>query len=111
MKPEPLKNEIYTLDQLRKMNKLDGNKQLVFVLQLKEAIQWLKENIVFKDSIIEPRIGKEIIKVIDEAFPDLNVPKLSRKDMAKVINLLTDKIEKASPEELQDALDYMNSRS
>ena len=41
---------------------------------------------------------------------EIGVPKLSRQDVAKVINLLQDKIEKANPKELQEALNYMNSR-
>jgi len=37
--------DIYTLEELRKMNQLDGSKELVFLIQIKEDIERLKERI------------------------------------------------------------------
>ena len=43
-----MKSEIYKLSELRKMNQLDGNKELIFVNQLNKRIELLKLNI-FED--------------------------------------------------------------
>ena len=37
--------EYYTLDQLRKMNQIDGDKQLIFVHQHEKIVKKLKEEI------------------------------------------------------------------
>lgn len=73
MKIEPLRNEIYTLSELRKINELDGDKELIFALQVKEAVEWLKEEIRpptnIHYNVNEER--KRIFKLIDKAFEDV----------------------------------------
>ena len=73
MKPEPLKNEIYTLEQLRLMTEIDGNKELVFVYKLKEAVEWLEKRSFLSEGI----------RIVDwcwvkEAFED--VTKIDKKN-------------------------------
>ncbi len=70
MKAEPLKGEIYTLEQLRKMNQLDGNKELVFVPRLKSAVEWFRQEIEKEKKL--PYLAKRFISAkIKEAFPDV----------------------------------------
>ncbi len=38
-------NEIYTLEQLRQMNALDGNKKLIFVEQVEKILEWIQKEV------------------------------------------------------------------
>lgn len=72
MKPKPLKNEIYKLSQLREMNQLDGEKELVFVNQLKFAVELLKKELKIDDFHICNILQEGFIhRKIDKAFEDV----------------------------------------
>ena len=68
---KPLKDEIYTLAQLRLMTQLDGDKKLVFVNQVEKRVAWLKNEIYKVRLICHPISNSELYELIDEAFVDV----------------------------------------
>lgn len=62
MKPEPLKGKCCVTRA--------GN-PIHMDYDIKSAVEWLKGNIDFIDSVIDPLVVKVLIKVIDEAFEDV----------------------------------------
>ena len=67
-----LKNEVYTLDEIRDMNQLDGDKKVVFLSQLQATVEGLKEEInKGNHTNSHDFISINIIELIDKAFEDV----------------------------------------
>ncbi len=76
-----LKKEIYTLEQLRKMSCLDGDKELVFYEQVRKYLKYYKDE--FKKIIEEHQDCRhEYCNLSKETLPCWKVIK---KDLEKVI--------------------------
>lgn len=70
-----MKIDIYKLEDLRKMNQLNGSKELCFINQIQNKVKWLKEEIYRIRKISHPISNNDLYKLIDKAFEDLRQEK------------------------------------